>query len=417
MSLAENLKCIDCGKEYSLELLIYACEECSEKGIFRGTLDIVYDYEEAARRISRQTLKGREPSIWKYKELLPILDESKIVSLGEGTTPLHKCKRLADELGIKNLYIKNETKNPTWSFKDRVFSVTISKALEYNLNTVALASTGNAAVSASAYSARAGIKCFVFVPAEASLGKITQIIMNGAKVIAVKGSVVEAGMLVIDACTKYGWFHVTTAKALNPYQTEGPKTIAYEICEQTGWEAPDWVIVPVGSGDNLGGIWKGFKEFYRLGFIKSLPRMAGIQAEGASLVVKALKENKQYFEMEPIEADTVAEGIRVGVVPGLWALNALKESKGTAIAASDNEILKAEKLLASKEGVFAEPSSAATVAGLKRLVEQGEIGSDETSFCVITGAGLKDMKAAAKMCKRPPEIGPTMRELDQLLVA
>lgn len=420
MSFAKSLRCIECGREYSLELLVYVCEKCGDRGFGHGTLDAVYDYDEVATKIDKGVLERRRPSVWKYRELLPVLDESKVVSLGEGGTPLHKCKRLAHELGIKNLYAKNETVNPTWSFKDRALTVSVSKALELKVEAVVLTSSGNAAVSASAYCARAGIPCFIFVPAGMSLGKITQIIMQGARVFAVRGSVIEAGMLAFSACSKYGWFHLTTAKSINPYQTEGLRTEAYELCEQLGWKSPDWVVVPVGSGDNLGGIWKGFKEFHDLGFVKSLPHMAGVQAEGAAPVVKAFNENKEFFEVEPIffsanEAKTIAEGIRVNVVTGPWVLNALRESKGAVSAVSDKEILEAEKLLASKEGIFAEPSSAAAIAGLKRLVEQGDVDSKDTVVCVITGAGIKDVKSAEKVCKKPPRIGADLEELDRLL--
>lgn len=412
MNFAKNLKCMGCGKEYSLEDLVYCCKEC---GYGYGSLDVVYDYDEIARKISRGVLERRRPYVWKYRELLPILDYSKIVSLGEGGTPLLKCEGLSRELGIKNLYIKNETMNPTWTFKDRAFTVSVSKALEYGVDAVALPSHGNAAASASAYSAKAGLKCFVFIPAATPIPKITQVIMHGAKVISVEGSIEDVGLLVMDACDKYNWYNITTYKAISPYQTEGLKTEAYEICEQLGWDSPDWVLVPAAGGDNLGGIWKGFKEFHELGFVKNLPRMVAIQARGAAPLVRAFRENKKWFEFEPIEAMTIADSICMGVVIGPWPLNALRESEGAASAVSDEEILEAEKLLATKEGIFAEPASAATIAGLKTLSEQGDVDAEDTVVCVITGSGLKDVESATKICKKPSEIRASMKELDRLL--
>ncbi|MBM3150315.1 MAG: pyridoxal-phosphate dependent enzyme, partial [Chloroflexi bacterium] len=245
MSFVRSLKCIDCGKEYPPDDLISACTDCGQKGLGFGLLDAAYDYGKIGEQVNRNTLENRKPSVWKYKEFLPVSDESKIVSLDEGGTPLVKCQALADEIGIKNLRVKNETVNPTFSFKDRAFSVIISRASERGASAVAAVSDGNAGASASAYSARAGIACYIFTPEFAVQSKIIQMSMCGARVFSVKGSLIATGMLVIDACAKYGWSNITTAKLLNPYQTEGHKTLAYEICEQMNWQVPDWVIAPV----------------------------------------------------------------------------------------------------------------------------------------------------------------------------
>ncbi|MBW2594599.1 MAG: threonine synthase [Deltaproteobacteria bacterium] len=415
MSFVRSLKCIDCGRQYSPGDSVSICTQCSEKGLGFGLLDPVYDYDKIGEKLNRDTLQDRKPSLWKYKEFLPISDESKIVSLQEGGTPLIKCENLSHEIGIKNLYIKNETVNPTFSFKDRAFTVIISRALEQGANIVAAVSDGNAGSSAAAYSAKAGIKCYVFTPSFAVSSKIIQMTMYGAKVFSVKGSLIDAGMLVIEACEKYGWFNITTAKVLNPYQTEGHKTLAYEICEQLGWKSPDWVISPVASGDSLGAIWKGFKEFHALGFIKGLPRIAAVQGQGAEPLVRAFKEGKQFFEVEQFEPETIADALCIGMVLGSWPLNTLKESNGNAVAVSDEEILKAQRLLATKEGIFVEPSSATTIAGLRRLINQGIIDKDETVVCVVTGSGLKVLDVAMDMCAKPVQIEPSMSELEKVL--
>ncbi len=415
MSFVRGLKCIDCGKEHSPEDLIAACTECGQKGLGFGLLDPVYNYDIIGRQLNKNVLESRRPSIWKYKELLPLSDESKIVSLDEGGTPLIRCATLAREIGVKNLYLKNETVNPTFSFKDRAFSVIISRALERGAKTVAAVSDGNAGASAAAYSARAGIVCYIFTPAFAVQSKIVQMSMYGARVFSVKGSLIAAGLLVLEACIKYGWFNITTAKVLNPYQTEGHKTLAYEICEQLDWQVPDWIITPVSSGDSLGAIWKGFKEFYTLRFINNLPRMVGVQGEGAEPLVKAFEEKKQFYEIEEFEPTTVADALCIGRVVGPWPLNTLKESNGHAVAVSDQEILEAQKSLATTEGIFVEPSSATTIAALKKLLNRNVINGNESVACVATGSGLKVLEVAAQVYPRPVQIEPNISALEKVL--
>jgi threonine synthase len=415
LSLAVSYKCVECGKEYPLTEIMYSCPVCAPKGMLRGTLDIEYDYEEAKSKLNRATLEDRKTPFWKYGELLPIFNESNIVTLGEGNTPLMRADRLASSIGVGKLYLKNETRNPTWSFKDRVFAVMISKALEYGRDTVGVASTGNAAAAASAYSAKAGIRCYIFVSETTSMAKITQMLMHQANVIKLKGGLLEAGSLALEACKQFGWFHITTGKSMQPYSTEGPKTLAYEIAEQLNWEVPDNVVVPVGGGDTLGGIWKGFKDLKEIGLINKLPRMIAAQAEGAPLVVKAFREKKQFFQVPPIEPKTIAAGIKVGILTGPWPLNALKESDGEGETVSDDEIVQAEKLMAKDEALFAEPASAAPVAVLKKLLNKGKIRKDESNVCVITGSGLKDVDALEKYLGSPPIIKPDIKLLKSLL--
>jgi threonine synthase len=239
--------------------------------------------------------------------------------------------------------------------------------------------------------------------------------MYGAEIFSVKGSLIEAGMLVLEACNKYGWANITTAKVVSPYSTEGHKTIAYEICEQLGWKAPDWVVSPVASGDSLGAIWKGFKEFHSMGLIKKLPRMVGVQGEGAAPLVKAFEGHKQFFEIEEFEPQTIADALCIGAVVGSWSLNAIEESKGCAVEVSDGEILEAQKLLAATEGIFVEPSSASTCAGLKKLLNKKVIGEGESVVCVTTGSGLKVLEVAAKMAPKLVKIDPNITALEKAL--
>nr|MDO8134679.1 threonine synthase [Candidatus Njordarchaeum guaymaensis] len=376
---------------------------------------VEYDYGAAKSKLNKATLEGRRGSLWKYRELLPVFDESFIVSLEEGNTPLHRAERLGASIGAKRLYLKNETRNPTWSFKDRVYTVLLSKARELGFKVVALASSGNAAASASAYSAKAKLPCYIFVQETTSTAKMTQMLMHKANVIKCKGGLVEIGSVATEACMQFGWFHITPTKSQQPYSSDGAKTVAYEIAEQLGWKVPDNIVVPVGGGDLLGGIWKGFKDLKEMGLTYGLPRMVVSQPEGANPVVKGLKEKKKYYEVRPFEPHTIAAGIKLGIVPGSWVLNALNESHGEGEAVSDDEIIQAEKLMAREEALFAEPSSAAPIATLKKLIDQGRIGRYENSVCIVTGAGLKDIDPLAQYLESPPVIRPDIRALKTLL--
>lgn len=415
MSLVKDLKCIDCGKEFSQDVPFSTCPDCSDKGLGHGLLDPDYEYEKIGMEIDKKKLEGRKPSVWKYKESLPVGDDSKIISLEEGGTPLIKAEKLSTRVGAKNVYVKNETVNPTFSFKDRAFTVIISRAMKENPDTVAAVSDGNAGSSAAAYSSKAGLNCNIFSPRFTVSSKLIQMSTYGANVFSVNGNLTDTGLLVIEACDKYDWVNITTAKLLNPFQTEGHKTLAYEICEQLGWETPEWIITPVSSGDSLGAIWKGFREFQKIGITEKLPRMVGVQGKGAAPVVKAFEENKEFHEVEPFEPETIADALCIGRVLGSWPLNALRESNGEAVAVTDDEILEAQKALAATEGIFAEPSSAAPVAGLSKLRNLGIIDENESVVCVCTGSGLKVPEAARKLSREPVEIEPELSELEKSL--
>jgi len=401
----ESLVCVSCESKYSFKEIVYSCPKCGD------TLDITYDYDAIAESINEKVLAERTPSLAKYIELLPILEPRKMVSLGEGGTPLLKSRRLAATLGLKNLYLKDETRNPTGVFKDRATAIVATKALEFDREITAIASTGNAAASMAGYAAKAGLRCIVMIPASAPIGKLSQSIAYGARIVQVKGNYDQVFDLVTQACEKFGWYNCNPA--INPYRTEGKKTMAYEICEQLNWKSPDWVIVPIGNGCNLAGHWKGFKEFHEFGFISRKPRMVGIQAEGSPPVVTAF--NQKAERVEPVTPHTLAGAIAVGKPRNATkTLKALRESKGVAEAVSDDSLLEAQRMLASYEGIFGEPAAVAPLAGLRRLVEKGAIDRTDTVVLVITGNGLKDPEAPLKTVVKPPLVAPNLEELEPL---
>lgn len=416
MSFVTKLRCARCGTEYSPNTAICMCAHKD-----RGRLDIYYDYEALAEKVTKKALMKRSNGVWKYHELLPIQNKRNIVTLGEGGTPLLKAKGLARKIGLKTLYLKDETRNPTGSFKDRSMTVGISKALEFNTKNVVIASSGNAAASLAAYSAKARLKCYAFVLEFASPSKIAQIHLYGATVARVKAvengvdpTVQMLGMVV----EKYGWYPCPSFGPFNPYQVEGPKTISYEVVEQLSWNVPEWVVVPVGSACLFAGVWKGFNDLHHLGFIESMPKFAAIQPRGCAPLVRAFKEGKGPFEIEPWEHPSTIAGGLADVFPwdGDAALTAFKETGGTAHAVSDNDILEAQRLLASTEGIFAEPSGVASLAGLAQLLNEGIIRRDETTVVLITGSGLKDPEVVMKTLNEVPIINPSIKEFEELII-
>jgi threonine synthase len=397
------LRCSYCGEEYASKEQIYCCRRDGKR------LEIVYFYDQLADFLDRATFEKRKPGVLKYAELLPLLDNSKIVSLGEGGTKLRRCDRLGKILRVKNLYAKDETSNPTGTYKDRQASVGISKALEFEAKGIVVASDGNAGPATAAYAAMAGLKCLVFMPDYTSPERITQTMMYGAKVIVVRGNINQCINLANEVQKEYNWHHLTTAGAVNPYQMEGSKTIAYEISEQLGWIVPDWVIVPVGGGGLLTANWKGFKEFFKLNLIDSLPKIVGVQACGCAPLVKAYQEKKKPDDIEswgkPIK--TIAIPVAVPFpLDGPAAIAAIQESEGTAIAVSDEEILGAQKLLAKTETIIAEPAGVVSLAGTKKLLEEHVIDKDDNIVFEVTGTGFKDLGSVAKMFEKPPQIEP-----------
>lgn len=408
-----ELRCLKCGRRHQPAKGLYVCEKCG------GKLEIFYDYDAIGNKVDKEALAGRPLGIWKYSEFLPITNKKNVVTLGEGGTPLLEAKNLARKLGMKHLWIKDETRNPTSSFKDRPMSVGISKAVEFGAKVVVTASSGNAAIALAAYSAKAGIECYAFVPADVPSSKLAQLSIYGAQVVRAKPNGIgdPSYKLMRMAHERYGWHPVPSCGAFNPYHPEGSKTMSYEICEQLGWRVPDWVVVPVGAGTLLSGNAKGYSEFKQLGFINGLPRLAAIQAEGCAPLVKAFKKGTSPYKIPTWKnPQTVAGGL---VDPYPWdadtAIPAIRISKGAAEAVSDEEILAAEKLLAETEGIFAEPSGAAGLAGLRKLLNMGSVDRSDVVVLEVTGGGLKDQKTAAQLVKEPPTIEPELKQLEMLV--
>jgi len=389
-----HLECIGCGAHYSSSEVLYACRSCGD------LLEVRYDYESLRESVDTSLWKARPPSVWRYEELLPLDRGSVKVSLGEGGTSLHRSIRLTESLGLKRMHVKNEGENPTGSFKDRGMTLGVSKAVEIGAEKVACASTGNTSASLAAYAARAGLECIVVIPSgKVALGKLAQAVVYGARVVQLEGNFDDALRAVVElAQSEIGLYLLNS---INPYRLEGQKTLAYEVCDQLGGRVPDTVIVPVGNAGNISAIWKGFQDLNQLGLISDLPRMIGIQAEGASPIAEAFRRGLSRIDPVP-NPETVATAIRIGS-PASWkkALRAVRSSNGLIETVADREILEAQKLLARLEGIFVEPASAASIAGLKKLVEVGAVSSEEEVVCVTTGHGLKDPEIVERICEKP----------------
>ncbi len=383
-----KLQCFECQRESPAREAGFRCKNCG------GLLEAKFDLE--GRR--KPSWDRRHLSVWKYREVLPIEKEESIISLAEGGTGLHRCQRLGRELGLKKLYVKNEGENPTGSFKDRGMTVAISKAKELGKKKVLCASTGNTAASLAAYSARAGMECIVLVPkGKVAGGKMLQVTMHGARIIQVKGDFDQAFSTALALAERRSELYLMNS--INPYRLEGQKTLAFEVSDQLDPETLDTVILPVGNGGNISAAWKGFTEFQQLSITNARPRMIGIQAEKAAPIARAVKREENMIH--PVQnPQTIATAIRIGS-PVNWpkVLKAIRESKGTAETVTDREILQAQRDLATLEGIFVEPASAASIAGLKKLREKGTIDPSETVVCVTTGHGLKDPSVIARPLK------------------
>jgi len=387
-----KLRCIKCLHELEEEPNTYFCPKCN------SPLEVVIDLEKVS--LKKSELKQREFRLWRYREFLPIDDEKNIITLSEGGTPLLKAQNLASVLGwgSENLYLKHEGLNPTGSFKDRGMTLGITRAKEFAVKAVACASTGNTSASLSAYAAKANLLCIVLLPSgKIALGKLSQALLHGAKVIEIEDNFDTALDLMRTLSLELGLYLLNS---INPWRLEGQKTLAFEICEQLAWQAPDALVVPVGNCGNISAIWKGMKEFHEHGFIKKLPRMIGIQASGASPVVYAFKNNLE--DVVPLkDPETVATAIRIGAPKSaMKALRAVRESNGYLESVSDEEIINAQKLIARKEGIGAEPASASTLAGLKKLLDEGVIKKDESIACILTGNALKDPDTIIKYAEK-----------------
>jgi len=405
----KGLRCILCGGEYATDETLYTCPRCGVKGI----LDVIYDYDLISRRLTKEKLANNpERSMWRYIDLLPIANRELIPPLHVAWTPLYHVKKLGQSLGLKELYIKDDGRNPTASFKDRASAVGVTKALELGFQTITCASTGNAASSLAGLAASVGLPTVIFVPERAPAAKVAQLLIFGATVLLVKGTYDEAFDLCLDVSAEYGWYSRNTA--INPYLSEGKKTAALEICEQLGWQVPDKMFVAVGDGCIIGGLWKGLRDLYALGFIERFPQLIGVQAEGAAPLVKAWQEGTE--EITPIVPETIADSISVGVPrDGIKALRAVRNTDGMYVAVSDDEILEAMRVLGREAAVFAEPAGATGFAGLLKLIREGSVDPDERVVVLVTGNGLKDTETAIKAAGKPHPVEPTMEAVREFV--
>ena len=403
MSYAKALRCRECAREYPLDP-INVCEFCF------GPLEIAYDYEAMRKAVSREGIERGPLSLWRYREFLPC-DPETAVDLNAGFTPLVRADNLGEELGLRHLYVKNDCVNPTWSFKDRVVAVASTRAREFGFDTLACASTGNLANSVSAHAAKAGMDAVVFVPADLEAGKLVGSAIYGATLVAVNGSYDEVNRLCSELAGRYNWAFVNIN--VRPYYAEGSKTLAYEVCEQLGWRAPDHCIVPLASGSLFTKIWKGLNELAKLWLIDSVQtKMSGAQAAGCSPIASAWQAGTA--TIRPVRPNTIAKSLAIGnPADGYYALRTMADSGGAAVAASDDETVAGMKLLAESEGIFAETAGGVVVAGLRRLVESGTVGRDDLVVAFITGAGLKTQEAVQGRLPQALSIEPTIASFEQ----
>ena len=394
-------KCVKCGKTYAATPDLTTCA-CG------GILDITYDYDYIKSTFTKDTLAARRSnSMWRYRELLPVEPDTPDTPLRVGWSPLYEAEALARQLGIGKLWVKDDGLNPTASLKDRASAMAVAKAREAGAKVIACSSTGNAASSLAGNAAAAGLKTYIFVPSRAPKGKVAQLMTFGATVISVQGSYEETFELSKQAIDKWGWYNRNAA--INPYLSEGKKTVGLEIMEQLQWKAPDYIAISVGDGCTIAGLWKGLKDLYAIGFIDKLPRLISAQAAGCCPLNRAIAENKPWH---PMEENTLADSIAVGVPRNAdKALMAIRESGGLTVNVSDEEIMAAQKLLGRTCGVFGEPAGVTGTAGVKKLCEQGKLGKDDTVVSVVTGNGLKDVANAIHFCGEPISIPSDMELL------
>lgn len=384
MNYFSHLECGYCKNTFDKNKIWNLCPDCGKPLLAR------YDIESARKVFRKELLKEREKTLWRYYEMLPLNDSKFKLSLGEGYTPLIKTENLANEIGVKNLFIKEEGVNPTTSFKARGLCLAISKAYEFDIKEVSIPSAGNAAGAMSAYASLAGMKSFVFMPKDVPEPFVAECKALGAEVTLVDGLITDCGKLAAEGVKKYGRFDVSTLK--EPYRIEGKKTMGYEVAEQMNWILPDVIIYPTGGGTGLVGMWKAFDEMEKLGWINSKrPRMVSVQSDGCSPIVKAFNDEKEFAEMWT-GAKTVADGLRVPAAIGdFLILRAIRESNGIAVSVSDEELVESAKQIGRTTGIFASPEGGATLAALKKLISKNWIKNDETIVLFNTGSGHKYM--------------------------
>ena len=404
MSFVKGLKCRECGRPYQKEAL-YVCEYCF------GSLEVVYNYEKIKEILTRSEIESRPKNLWRYKELLPI-DGKPTDGLNSGFTPLVEAKNLARALGVKELYIKDDsTSHPTLSFKDRVVAVALSKAKEFGFDTVACASTGNLANSVASQAATARLKSYIFIPADLEMGKVVGTLIYKPNLVAVEGNYDEVNKLCSEIAAKYKWAFVNIN--IRPYYAEGSKTVGYEIIEQFGWKTPRHIISPCAGGSLITKIWKAINEFKKIGLIDGIhTKMYAAQAEGCAPIVNAIKENSEIIR--PVKPHTIAKSLAISnPADGYYACGTVKESGGWGDSATDDEIVDAIKLLAETEGIFTETAGGVTLAVTKKLIEKGKIPKDESIVICITGNGMKTQEAILEKIGKPIKIKPILSSFEE----
>lgn len=400
------LKCRECGREYPLEAT-HVCE------FDFGPLEVVYDYDKIKKSLTRKQIESRPQTMWRYRELLPVAGEP-TVGFQVGYTPLVKADRLAKRLGIRELWIKNDTVNyPTLSFKDRVVSVALSRSRELGFKTVACASTGNLANSVAANAASAGLEAYVFIPSDLEHSKIVNSLVYAANVVGIKGHYDEVNRLCAEIAGKYGWAFVNVN--MRPYYAEGSKSMGFEIAEQLGWTVPQHTVIPMASGSLLTKVHKSYQEFCKLGLVKETPwHIHGAQATGCSPISAAQKAGLDFFK--PVKPDTIAKSLAIGTpADGFYSLRVMKDTNGHAEDVTDDEIREGIRLLAECEGIFCETAGGVTVGVAKKLIAQGKIPADDSAVLCITGNGLKTVDAIQNHVGKPQEIRPSLREFESIL--
>jgi threonine synthase len=405
MGHVKGLRCKECKKEFPKQPL-HVCEFCF------GPLEVDYDYDKIREAVSRDSIEAGPPSMWRYKDFLP-LDEDPKVGHHTGFTPLVRAKNLGKALGLNQLYIKNDSVNhPTFSFKDRVVAVAVSKAIEFGFDTVSCASTGNLANSVAAHAAEAGLKSYIFIPHDLEAGKILGTLIYGTQLIAIRGSYDDVNRLCSEIGAIHDWAFVNIN--IRPYYGDGSKSYGYEIAEQLGWRAPDNVVVPVAGSSLITKIWKAFHEFDSLGLIDGVPtKVFAAQATGCSPVTTAIKKGVDMIT--PVKPNTIAKSIAIGnPADGYYGIKTANESGGYGEDISDPEVVEAMKLLAETEGIFTETAGGVTVGVTKKLVEQGRIKPDEVTVICITGNGLKTQEALADCFEAPPIIEPHIQNFEEI---
>ncbi len=415
MATIKTLRCTISGRDFAPDAALYFNADIGQV----ATLDVLYDYDALRQQLDRDALAAsRDMSMWRYLPLLPLADAALLPPLRVGMTPLYAAPRIAEYFGIRSVQIKDDGLNPTASLKDRASAMVLARALEMGVTTVSTASTGNAAAALSGIGASLpDMRIVIFVPATAPEAKIAQLLVYGATVLLVEDTYDTAFDLCYEICMSEGWYCRNTG--INPYTTEGKKTVAYEIAEQNNWDVPDVVVVSVGDGSIIGGVHKGFWELYQLGWIQRIPRLIGVQSEGSAPLVNAWQQGVAPQDMQPVEVNTVADSIAAGLPRDrVKAMRAVQETGGAFIAVTDEEIVQAIPRLAQLSGVFAEPAAAASFAGAYRAVQSKLISADERVTLLITGNGLKDVKHAREGVgsgiRVPPDLDSIRRELKKL---